>query len=292
MEVLDFLSELKGIDFYYFPNPGNAGDSVIACATYQVFNKLNLKFTVCDLNNVDVDLRGKVVVLGGGGNFINLYPNVRRFFQKYHDVCERIILLPHTVRDQDEIIKSLSGNVTLFAREIPSYDYLSSIETESKCYLDHDMALLMNISEVPDYFLIRRKLTFALFFRNVKRFVRSFSYRLRNRSQDLYVFRGDSESSNVAFFDYGKVHNIDLSQAFAADSMDEYESFDTVNKMISFINSYQIVHTDRLHVCILSALLGKQVKFYANSYDKNKSIYEFSLKDRFDSVEFLGDLNE
>ena len=44
------------------------------------------------------------------------------------------------------------------------------------------------------------------------------------------------------------------------------------------IQKYEEIRTDRLHVAIASAMLGKRVLFYSNSYYKNKAVYEYSLK--------------
>jgi exopolysaccharide biosynthesis predicted pyruvyltransferase EpsI len=50
------------------------------------------------------------------------------------------------------------------------------------------------------------------------------------------------------------------------------------------------VYTDRLHVAILAGILRKEIYLLPNSYHKNKSTYEFSLK-RFHNVHFI-DTNE
>lgn len=48
------------------------------------------------------------------------------------------------------------------------------------------------------------------------------------------------------------------------------------------------MRTDRLHVAIAGALLGKSVELHANSYFKNRAVYQFSLRS-FPSVRFVGD---
>ena len=44
-------------------------------------------------------------------------------------------------------------------------------------------------------------------------------------------------------------------------------------------NSSKVI-TNRLHSCILSLILGKKVILLPNNYYKNRSIWEYSLKDR------------
>lgn len=52
------------------------------------------------------------------------------------------------------------------------------------------------------------------------------------------------------------------------------------------IARFETVHTNRLHVSIAAAMMGRQVHLYPNSYFKNRSIYEASLKLAFPNVTF------
>jgi exopolysaccharide biosynthesis predicted pyruvyltransferase EpsI len=51
---------------YFLPNPGNAGDSLIAAATFQFFDKHSIVYEV--VTNDNFDSSGKIVAYGGGGN--------------------------------------------------------------------------------------------------------------------------------------------------------------------------------------------------------------------------------
>ena len=55
---------------------------------------------------------------------------------------------------------------------------------------------------------------------------------------------------------------------------------------VSAVASASEVYTDRLHVSILAALLGKKTHLLPNSYHKNESVYRFSMK-AHSNVEFL-----
>ncbi len=46
------------------------------------------------------------------------------------------------------------------------------------------------------------------------------------------------------------------------------------------------VRTDRLHVAIAAALLGKRVQLHAGSYFKNRAVFQSSLEPHFDRVRF------
>ena len=58
--------------------------------------------------------------------------------------------------------------------------------------------------------------------------------------------------------------------------------------MMRFVDRFEQVNTNRLHIAILSALLGKSVNFYANSYGKNHAVYEHSMAQRFSNVKWCG----
>ena len=48
-ELEDYLvNTMHGKKFVYLPNPGNAGDSFIAHATYQLFDRLDLEYEIGD----------------------------------------------------------------------------------------------------------------------------------------------------------------------------------------------------------------------------------------------------
>ena len=49
---------------------------------------------------------------------------------------------------------------------------------------------------------------------------------------------------------------------------------------------FDTVHTNRLHVSNAAAMMGRRDHLYANSYFKNQSIYEASLKRAFPNVSF------
>ena len=48
-------------------------------------------------------------------------------------------------------------------------------------------------------------------------------------------------------------------------------------ELIRVLSGYREVHTDRAHVAIGAAMLGKETIVYSNSYHKVKGIYEYSL---------------
>jgi len=100
------------------------------------------------------------------------------------------------------------------------------------------------------------------------------------RRRKLDSFRGDVEAVP------GRVwcDNVDVSQVFAVDDMSPRRALETTGRIVSFLDEFDIVRTDRLHVGILSALLGKEVHLYDNLYGKNRAVYEHSMRERFPRV--------
>ncbi len=50
INIITFLSKYIGEEIIYIPNPGNAGDSLIAYGTLQVFNNLKLNYKIGNIN--------------------------------------------------------------------------------------------------------------------------------------------------------------------------------------------------------------------------------------------------
>ncbi len=57
---------------------------------------------------------------------------------------------------------------------------------------------------------------------------------------------------------------------------------------LAIADRYDEIRTDRLHVAIAGALLGKRVLLHDNSYGKNRAVWEHSVAGRFATVEWCG----
>jgi CDP-glycerol glycerophosphotransferase len=105
----------------------------------------------------------------------------------------------------------------------------------------------------------------------------------RDAIEDVgFFFRGDRESQ------YGLSHltgNVDLSRL--DNELGDPDVF------IDYVGRYRRVVTDRLHVAIAGALLGRKTYVLDGAYWKIRSVYEASLRPNFPNVHFcatLGDL--
>lgn len=90
-----------------------------------------------------------------------------------------------------------------------------------------------------------------------------------------FMFRYDREAPEGQQIPRG---NVDLSAKGRTET--------PVQGFLDRIAKYETIHTNRLHVGIGAALLGRRTHLYANGYFKNRAIFESSLKPYFPKVTF------
>ena len=274
--VEDFLKKLQETHIYFQPNPGNGGDALIAFTTTQLFKKHNIKYSY--INDSD-DLTGKTVIFGGGGSFIDGYSGCSSFVKKWHSKAKELIILPHSINGHTELIKDLGDNVTIFCREQKSFDYVSGLNPNVRLYKDHDIVINYFKYFIPEteYSSYTNKLFQSILKKKI------LSLKL-STIRTLNIMRTDAEKTDI------QIHadNIDLSNFINYDPLmtDEKTVKKTTVDIITFISKFKTVHTNRLHMAIVSAIIGKKVYFYNNSYYKNSEIYKYSLS-KLSNVTFI-----
>lgn len=246
----ELVQSLKDKEFIYIPNPGNGGDSIIVVGTFLFFENYNCKLRIGDYRKTYTN---ELLVYAGGGNLVGEYDACENFLKNNHKNND-IIILPHTIKDNLELLKSLNDNVTIFCREKKSYKYLTTSNLKCKTYLTHDMAFYINIKLPIDV----------------------------KPTRDVFnCIRTDSEKTNL----YVPPDNFDISNKYAYvqnnTSCPNTAALVTI-EMIKHLINYKSVKTNRLHVCILSCLLNIPVNIFDNSYHKNRSIFEHSIRGVFD----------
>jgi exopolysaccharide biosynthesis predicted pyruvyltransferase EpsI len=105
----------------------------------------------------------------------------------------------------------------------------------------------------------------------------------------FFALRQDAEASGVLRIPKS---NVDISLMANGDLWgDERFARQIARNMANTLDEFEAVVTDRLHVAILSALMGKRVCLLKNSYWKNESVYEHSLALFFDNVHFIKNID-
>ena len=296
-----YLSQFKNDEIFYFPNPGNAGDSLIAAATYQLFDKIGLTYHTPNINYFNPS--GKIIMYGGGGNLTTPNSFSTKTVKKCHSSAKKLVILPQTIRRNDDLITELNSNVDIFCRELISYEYVKKISTNANVYLANDMAFSFDLAEFNktniDYDptkqllkYITQKILRKKNAQSLNAIIRSF--RVNNTIDEaisksvptqLNCLRIDGEKTNITLPN----DNIDLSELFSYGVEDKLTSYMTIKTLFNFIERFDLVRTNRLHIAISCALLNKQVEFYSNNYYKNKAVYDFSIRGKYKNVYWCED---
>jgi len=304
IDIAAYLQALPTRRVLYCPNPGNAGDSLIAAATYQLFEEVGLQHQEVAWDE-SFDATGQTLIYGGGGNLTNKYPNARRFIERHHSSAERLILFPHTVQGHADLLQELGDNVHLFCRGARSLDWVRKHTDGPRVDLAADLALRLDSvrlvgreafpgataavamgrcllrSAVHRFGLPLMKFDSAWPLQQAwKRNAEAIGALCPPRPSVLYALRVDGERKGAPI----PSENVDVSQLFEYGVAPSRVAFRAASAMLSYMSIFERIVTNRLHGCIAAALLGKQVDFYANSYFKNEAVYVHSLKDQFPNV--------
>jgi exopolysaccharide biosynthesis predicted pyruvyltransferase EpsI len=94
----------------------------------------------------------------------------------------------------------------------------------------------------------------------------------------LHAMRTDGESAGGVILE----GNCDLS-TMASGVWGLHDSLIVARRFVTRISLYRTVVTDRLHIAIAAAMLGKKVIFKGGNYFKNRAVFEMSLA-RFPNV--------
>lgn len=256
--VFEFLTDIRQEQtepVYYVANPGNAGDAAIALGTFHLFDKVGIDYQILHWDNDNLpDLTGKTILFGGGGNLIeNRYADLYKIIGRYVD-SNRCIVLPHTIFGYKDLVQRVQdGNLIIFCREETSYSrcVMANDGNNQNIFLDDDLAFSID-----------------------EEFLRPFRETAGRGTANC--FRTDSEA--LGLYSVPK-DNHDISLSWNGPFWSDKKLTEAVvSTLLAYLSEYEFIRTDRLHVAILSTLIGRKVFLYPNAYYKNKAIFEMSLK--------------
>ncbi len=263
--VEEFLCNFAGQKILFYPNPGNAGDCLILSGTMAAFERANIEAAVIGRG---ADVSGRTVFIGGGGNFIDLYADVRRMIETCHAGAERFVLLPHTIRGNETLIASLDRRAMLWCRETPSLQHARNLNPALDCRSGHDMAFHCDAFQFLNDPTVIRTASSKL---DADLARRGTSLLELSKLDCVRFMRRDREA-----LDLNCQSDLDVSTAFggASDSASARVISWCLLKTVSVARR---IVTDRLHVAIAAALLEQPCELLDNAYNKNRSVYEHSL---------------
>ena len=228
---------------------------------------------------------GSNVIIGGGGNLVPYYKDVRKLLL----AClarnvKKCLLLPHTVRGHADVLARLDTRFTILCRDKPSYEYVKKHAPHVHTALARDMVFELDIEELKrstktwrhKLALLRDSHWRTKLFR-----WRRATLRIRPDSHGtLRIFRSDVESVDSERTrrksDLMHFHGINrYSPATDQITLD----------VIKCINRAERVITDRLHVSLIAAMLGKKVCLLENSYGKVSDVWELAMEMELNLIE-------
>ena len=275
-----FLESHARQTVWYCANPGNAGDALIASATRQIFRRLRLD--VREVRDTEAVPDGQVIFFGGGGNLVPAYGEAARFIARHHERARTFVVLPHTIRGHEALLASLGPNVLLVCRDLPSFEWVRRTAPRARAALGPDLALSVRpwdlwgraLAGLPRSVATRRE---------ARRLLAAFHLAPAGPDGLLAVLRADLESAQGC-----RDRERDLGLLLETDVHDP-----ALCDLASALLLWRVwlsrrVVTDRLHVAIAAAILGRPVELWDNGYGKNRAVWEASLAAEYPVVAFRG----
>jgi len=238
MTVRELLRRHRGARVHVLPNPGNGGDGLITRGLRDLAAECDL--SVCEIQYPQA-ASGDVLLVPGCGNLCVPYHGAAERAAPYLTAFRTVAVLPSS-------IDTASPEVVAFLRALPNDAHVFARERYSA-------ALVRALGGAPANIWTDHDLAFHA---NVS------AWQGRARRGTLYAFRQDPESTGHP----PPVGNFDIS-GLTADWMSEL--------FLDVVSSFDTVYTDRAHVAIAAAMLGRATHVYPNAYHKVRGIAEFSL---------------
>ena len=244
-------ASVKGAVF--IPNGGNLGDGLIHLGTTELFSSIGIDFPTV-ANVTPQTLAGvRMVVLGGGGAWLEgVWEHWARMLRGFLDLGGEAILLPSTVDGFGEYFDRYSEQIEIFAREKTTFETLQSRpRLRSRVDICPDLAFAVD----PQLFQ---------------------EFRNKSKRGELKLFRTDAESLSGSL----PPGNIDLAHVWNGPIWQSREScLGPIRAAANIISGFETVNTDRLHMTVLSAMVGCTVNMYIGNYYKNQAVYDYSLRE-------------
>jgi exopolysaccharide biosynthesis predicted pyruvyltransferase EpsI len=247
----------RGRRVVFIQNAGNFGDGLIRYGTMRFFQDIGLTYSDLDISRRKHRwvIWGRAVADRVLNNHLFIYSGSGAWGDKTglgHRFVGRLQRLTTNILVLPTTFEyfDLKPQVTAFAR-----DRFESAQVAPNALFCHDMAFYLALL-APD---------------------RVLASRTPPRRRLGVMFRRDNERRSDRFLSMAE--NFDLSDSghHKSDPQD----------FLRHIDQFEEVATDRLHVAIGAAILGKRVALVTNNYFKIRAVFDTSLKGRFPKVPLL-----
>lgn len=255
------------------PEHNNMGDHAIAMAEIDILNKLGIKYIEItgtklfelQQQNFLSFMNGSTIMFNGGGNLGTLWISIEKITRQIivENPKSKIIIFPNTIYYEDsefgrkELQKSIDiynrhSNLTIYAREIKSYEMMKKIYN--------------NVKLVPDIVLTL-----------------DYTHYNFNRNGCLLCLRNDCEKTlrsddekqiyRTIFKLFGE--NIKKTDTCVDYMVSIKDRNSEVEKKLQEFSHAKLVITDRLHAMIFSAITGTPCIVVNSKSPKVKGCYEW-----------------
>jgi exopolysaccharide biosynthesis predicted pyruvyltransferase EpsI len=201
------------------------------------------------------------ILQGGGGNFNHLYKDIRRLLtSRLPSLSNLVVVFPHTIRANEDVLPVLPENVLLFCRDRDSYLHVKKYVTTARVEFAYDMAIGFQIPQAIRDFVPTKDV--------------------------LHGFRKDAERTKLVL----PPDNFDVSAIGSMNGGHDAKKVSRITgeKFLRAIAEYRSVMTNRLHAVIGSVLLGRPTMAYDNKYGKVSNVILSSPDFFTDVVQHFG----
>lgn len=239
----------NGRKIIFAPSYGNWGDALILKGTLQFLADRKIEFTVIPRAKIDQIREGISPAGLTLGDAILLSCGGGSWCKNFHgnrDFVQRnASLFAHTIVMPSTFeLPAISGGSNRVS--YIARDKYDSLETIPDALFCHDMAFYVSLPG---------------------------SIEVASTASVGYFMREDSEKSGSA---KSLGHGYDISLVGNQNSK--------ITPFFHILNGYDKIITDRMHVAIAGAMLGKQVELYAGDYFKAPAVHRSSNEQNYDSV--------
>jgi len=272
---ISFLKKNKHQNFFLCSAPGNSGDILLQKSLHLYLKDHSFNLTI-DSKKADI------ILMHGGGSIDDVWgTGLTKFIDLLDNYPKKIIAVApctihFTVTDFPEILSVYSQSIYIFAREQKTFTYLQDmiLPVNVSINLSHDTAFLLKGTEYLDKISKQCSSENILLALRTDKESKFLSFSLDGPPKNFYeklMFRyiryqlkSVIKNTDANIFLRENIHFDDIS----------HKNFET---FVTTIQRAKVVYTDRLHVAILSTILGKKVHLYDTKYNKVKDVYEQTL---------------
>ena len=288
-EIYSKLTPLINSDYvlYDLPYHNNVGDLLIWQGELAFLKKFPYRLLdYCSrftYRNNDLP-PSATILLHGGGNFGDIWRSAQDFRLRIIDKYPQnpIVVFPQTIfyeiintLKNDAILMGKHKNLTICARDYVSYELLKK-NFSNNILLVPDMAFCIPPVELKKYQVEVKDKT--LFLKRSDHELKDINYVFQPNYPVIVSDWPAMEHQDIMQFIM--IVFLKLRMSSITDSYSTYIYRDQLIKQgVRFVSQFNEIYTTRLHVAILSVLLGKPFYFFDNSYGKNKTFYETWLSD-------------